>query len=55
MQLGVNSILFGGFDLETAFDQIAACGYDGIEISAIESFGDRHLVLDRWRQRAWHS
>ena len=50
MKLGVNTILFGGFDLETAFEQIATCGYDGVEISAIESFGENHLVLDRWRE-----
>ena len=50
MKIGVNSILFGGFDLETAFEYTAVCGYDGIEISAIESFGDKHLVLDDWEQ-----
>ena len=46
MQLGVNTILFGGFDLPTAFAQIANCGYDGVEISAIEVFGEKHLILD---------
>ena len=50
MQLGVNTILFGGFDLPTAFAQIANCGYDGVEISAIEVFGEKHLILDRWRE-----
>lgn len=35
MQLGFNSVLFGGFDLETVFRAGAFAGYDGIEISAI--------------------
>lgn len=49
MKLGVNSVLFGGYDLATAFKYTAACGYDGIEISAIEGMSE-HLVVDRWRQ-----
>ena len=49
MKLGANSVLFGGFDLKTAFEQIARAGYDGIEISAIEGMSD-HLALDRWRE-----
>ena len=51
MKLGANSVLFGGFDLETAFAQIAAAGYDGIELSAIGGMSE-HLVLDRWREIA---
>ena len=51
MKLGANSVLFGGHDLETAFQYIAACGYDGIEISAIDGMSE-HLVLDRWRELA---
>jgi sugar phosphate isomerase/epimerase len=47
MKLGVNSVLFGGFDMETAFRWAAAAGYDGLEISAIDGMS-RHLVLDRW-------
>ncbi|MAE67425.1 MAG: xylose isomerase [Phycisphaeraceae bacterium] len=50
MKLGVNSILFGGHDMAVAFEYTAASGYDGIELSAIEGFGDRHLVLGEWRQ-----
>ncbi|MCC7146192.1 MAG: sugar phosphate isomerase/epimerase [Phycisphaeraceae bacterium] len=51
MKLGVNSVLFGGYDMATAFKYIAACGYDGIEISAIDSMS-QHLVVDRWRELA---
>lgn len=53
MKLGVNSVLFGGYDLETAFKYTAACGYDGIEISAIDGMS-QHLVLDRWREIVPH-
>lgn len=48
MKLGANSVLFGGYDMETAFRCIALAGYDGIEISAIDGMSE-HLVLDRWR------
>lgn len=48
MKLGANSVLFGGYDMATAFAQIKAAGYDGIEISAINGMSE-HLVLDRWR------
>jgi sugar phosphate isomerase/epimerase len=51
MKLGANSVLFGGYDMETAFKQIALAGYDGIEISAIEGMS-QHLVLDRWQEIA---
>ena len=30
MKLGANSVLFGGYDMETAFRNIKAAGYDGI-------------------------
>jgi len=49
MKLGANSVLFGGFDLETAFKCTALAGYDGIELSAIEGMSE-HLVLTRWRE-----
>ena len=48
MQLGANSVLFGGYDMETAFKYLAMAGYDGIELSAIEGMSS-HLVLDNWR------
>lgn len=51
MQLGLNSVLFGGHDMETAFRYTARCGYDGIEISAIDGMSE-HLVLDRWQELA---
>ena len=49
MKFGVNSVLFGGFDMNTAFRCIALAGYDGIEMSAIGGMSE-HLVLDRWRE-----
>lgn len=52
MKLGANSVLFGGFDLRTAFEQIALAGYDGIEISAIDNMSPQHLILDRWQEIA---
>jgi len=51
MKLGANSVLFGGYDMETAFKYLAMAGYDGIEISAIDGMSE-HLVLDRWREIA---
>ena len=49
--LGVNSVLFAGHDLETAFRCIAWAGYDGIELSAIKGMCE-HLELDRWKNQA---
>lgn len=51
MKLGVNSVLFGGYDMETAFKYIAMAGYDGIELSAIDGMSE-HLVLSRWKEVA---
>ena len=51
MKLGANSVLFGGYDMETAFKSLAQAGYDGIEISAIDGMSE-HLVIDRWRELA---
>lgn len=51
MKLGANSVLFGGFDVETAFKYTKMAGYDGIELSAIPMMGD-HLVLDDWQASA---
>jgi sugar phosphate isomerase/epimerase len=51
MKLGVNSVLFGAFDMETAFKYTAMAGYDGIELSAIPGMSE-HLVLERWRELA---
>src|SRR6476620_11182975 len=51
MKLGCNSVLFGGHDLATAFKYTQLCGYDGIELSAIDGMSE-HLVLDRWKELA---
>jgi sugar phosphate isomerase/epimerase len=51
MKLGANSVLFGGYDLETAFKYLAMAGYDGIELSAIDGMSE-HLVLNRWQELA---
>jgi len=51
MRLGANSVLFGGFDMETAFRQIAMAGYDGVEVSAIDGMSE-HLVIARWPEIA---
>lgn len=51
IKLGVNSVLFGGFDFATAAKYIAMAGYDGIEISAIKGMCE-HLDLDNWRAQA---
>ena len=51
MKLGANSVLFGGYDMETAFKYLAMSGYDGIELSAIGGMSE-HLVLDRWQELA---
>lgn len=51
MKLGANSVLFGGYDMATAFKYLAMSGYDGIELSAIDGMSE-HLVLDRWQELA---
>lgn len=51
MKLGANSVLFGGYSMETAFRYLAMAGYDGIELSAIDGMSE-HLVLDRWQEVA---
>ncbi len=51
MKLGANSVLFGGYSLETAFKYLAMAGYDGVELSAIDGMSE-HLVLDRWQDLA---
>ena len=51
MKLGANSLLFGSWDMETAFKYLKMAGYDGIEISAIDAMS-QHLVLSRWQECA---
>lgn len=50
IKLGVNSVLFKEFGFAEAAKQIALCGYDGIEIAAIEGMCE-HLDLSRWREQ----
>ncbi len=54
MKLGLNSVLFGAWDMETAFKYTAMAGYDGIEVSAISPGMSEHLVLDddKWQATA---
>ena len=49
MKVGANSVLFGGYPLESAFRYLAMAGYDGVELSAIDGMSE-HLVLARWRE-----
>lgn len=51
MKIGANTVLFGAFDMETSFKYLAMAGYDGVEVSAIDSMS-QHLVLDRWQEIA---
>lgn len=51
IKLGVNSVLFAGYDFATAAKHIALAGYDGVEISAINGMCE-HLQLDRWKEQA---
>jgi len=51
MKLGFNTVLFGGHDVTTAIKYAKVCGYDGVEISAIDGMSE-HLVIDRWKEYA---
>ena len=51
MKIGVNSVLFGGHSMESAFKYIQMAGYDGIEVSAINGMSE-HLVISRWEECA---
>lgn len=53
MKLGLNTVLFGGYDVETAFKYTAMAGYDGIELGAIPMMAN-HFPLDDWRGPAAH-
>ena len=50
MKLGANSVLFGAFNMETAFKYTAMAGYDGIELTTVEGQAPDHLVISRWRE-----
>ena len=51
IKLGANSVIFAGFDLETAMKHIHMAGYDGVELSAIKGMCE-HLELDSWKAQA---
>ena len=51
MKIGVNSVLFKGYDAKTAFKAIKMAGYDGAELSCIQGMCE-HLVLDAWETQA---
>lgn len=51
IKLGANTVLFAGFDLDTALKHIAWAGYDGAELSAIQGMCE-HLDLDNWKAQA---
>ncbi|HNR30811.1 MAG TPA: sugar phosphate isomerase/epimerase [Candidatus Hydrogenedentes bacterium] len=51
MRLGVNTVLFCGFDFRTAVEHIKWAGYDAAKISAIQGMCE-HLCLDTWEQQA---
>lgn len=46
MKLGCNTVLFGGYDLETALRCIAWAGYEAAELSAIAGMVE-HLKIDQ--------
>lgn len=45
MNLGCNTVLFGGFDLNTALKYIKWCGYDGVELACIPGMAE-HVTVD---------
>jgi sugar phosphate isomerase/epimerase len=45
MKLGVNTVLFGAFDLQTAVEYIKFTGYQGVELASIQS-NTVHLADD---------
>ena len=51
IKLGVNTVLFQGFDLRTALQHIKWAGFDAAEISAIQGMCE-HLNLDHWKAQA---
>ena len=49
--LSVNSVLFAAFDLPTACRYISLAGFDGIEISVIQTQRDHIGLTGEWRSR----
>lgn len=58
IQIGANTVVFGGESIRTAMQHLKWAGYDAVEISALQgmgAFGDplgEHLHLDHWREDA---
>ncbi len=50
IKLGANTVLFAGYDLETAMQHLAWAGYDGVELSAIKGMCE-HLALDEYQNQ----
>jgi len=50
IKLGVNTVLFKTVSFAEAARLISLCGYDGLEISAIQGMCE-HLNLDDWRSQ----
>ncbi|MGW0228632.1 sugar phosphate isomerase/epimerase family protein [Actinopolymorpha singaporensis] len=46
MKLGCNTVLFAGFDVQDALDQIAFAGYEYVELAAIKGMCE-HLSVDQ--------
>lgn len=51
MQLGLNAVLYGGYDADTAFRLTKLAGYDAIEISPLPGMAE-HFQLEGWRKQA---
>ena len=47
MKLGANPVLFGGYDMETAFKYIQMAGYDGIEVMVSLDASSQDLAVLR--------
>ena len=44
MRLGMNTVILGSADLETALQHVAWAGYENVELSAIQGMGTTHLT-----------
>lgn len=51
IKLGVNTVLYKGYSLDTAVGALSRMGYDGIEISAIQGMCE-HLNPETWKDDA---
>ncbi|NIA13570.1 MAG: TIM barrel protein [Nitrospiraceae bacterium] len=51
IKLGVNTVLFGGYDFRTAMQHVKWAGFDAAEVSAIKGMCE-HLCLETWKNDA---